>query len=368
MKRWMLFFSQQVMLLSAIVLAGCESDRHFIADNDIMQDSIVHFVPTLYEQLSRADVASEELTDFYVTAYSNKFLRGDNIHYFKTGETWASSQYIIWPGAEVPISFWALSKDFESTIDPWIAPEEQVFDYTADPQNPEVLRIASYLNTNYKKMNGRVQLAFRKALASPKFLCIQAIQNVTILIKSISIHNLAKTGSFYYSKTTNSAGTWTIYQDKASDFEVYTQTFDDPITLNPDCHTSVAISDFWYLIPQDVYAWDPNDGGIDYADSDGNWACYTEIKCKMITNDTRLCIWGQPSGENEYESLYVPFKTNMEAMGYNQNITLLFDGGYMYNGQPFSPHDGVPLTYATWVKTVPIANPWIEKDPEDIIF
>jgi hypothetical protein len=370
-KRWLLYNPIQFIIGFMVVFAvsGCSDENLINNEETVMEDSLVHFIVSQKGILSRAGDVNR-LTDYYLTAYSGGSSLAKNSHYFLNNGVWDADYPIMWPDRTSYVSFWGLTKDSrasESGVSKLrIDTKYQRFTYVVDTEKPEDISIASYLDINYEMMAGQVALLFTRALAYPTFKCVQGIQNVTINIKEIIVHNIITNGTFNFSTEYNSDGKWTTSRSTGT-FGSYKQTFEEPITLNPDCQSEVAISSPWIFIPQKPRAWKPASDGST-ANADTKHYGYMEIKCKMITNDTRLCIWGQPSGENEYESLYVPFDLNFNNLGTTDDYILRFTGGYNADGTAFAPHDGVPLTYATWVQTIPDANPWIEKDPEDIIF
>lgn len=363
-------YSILVILFIIAVLTSCTGSDNLSSKNVYDEDSaVVEIIPELYSTtgVSRAGIA-DVLQEFYLTAFSGSFNRGRNIHYLYDGNQWTSDRTITWPTGTNTISFWALSQRLEDgngITNSKFTASEQYFDFTSDPLAPKDLMIASSLNTNRERMNGKVHLGFNYSLAYPFFTCVQGIEDVTINIKEVTVHNISTTGTLAFDKSTNSMGKWTLVDGLYGN---YTQTLDNPVTLNPDLNTAEVISSKWYWIPQRPVKWTTTDEvAVPISVADENHECYVELKCQIIKDGSYL--WGAASGENEYESVYYPFGTNFRTVGYSRAIKLSFTGGYLADGTPFKPHDSSgEFTIADWVTLAILVDPWEEMDPEDLIF
>lgn len=347
-------------------LLGCTNSTETIHDTD--SNSIVEIIPIFPWSSSRA--ISDVLSEFYVTSYSGRSLKGRNVHYSFDGTAWNSSSSIAWPTGSTKISFWGLSQkfdDIDGISNTTISSSIQEFDYTCNPSVPKDLMYASTLNTTQAAQGGKVSLAFNYALANPYFTCVQAIEteNVTVIINEVIVHNLKTTGTFVFSKTQNSNGTWTLNNDL---YDNFSKVLPSPVTLNPDKVTAVTLTDKWFFMPQRPTKWTTTaTNPVPIATADANHESYVELKCKIIANGSY--VWGGAAGSaNEWESVYYPFGTNFNSKGYNRAIKLSFDGGYFDDGTPFKPREGSEFTIAEWIQQDVLIEHWEEEEPEDLNF
>ena len=354
-----------ILVFVSIVL-GCSSSLEVPQEKD--NSEFVEILPTFPWSSSRA--ISDVITEFYVTSYSGRSLKGKNVHYTYDGTAWNADRAIAWPIGSTKISFWGLSQKMDNVDEisnAKMTSSVQQFDYTCDPANPKDLMYASTLNTTQAAQGGKVALAFNYGLANPYFTCVQAIEteNVTVIINEVIVHNLKTTGTFNFSKTQNSTGTWTLNNDLYANF---TKVLPSPVTLNPDKVTAVTLTDKWFLMPQRPIKWTTTaTTPVPISTADANHESYVELKCKIIANGSY--VWGGAAGSaNEWESVYYPFGTNFNSKGYNRAIKLKFDGGYFDDGTPFKPREGSEFTIAEWIQQDVLIEHWEEEEPEDLIF
>lgn len=358
--------SRIISIIIASLVLSCTNSVDVNQNTDSYD--IVEIVPTFPWSSSRA--LSDLLSEFYISSFSGSINKGRNIKYSWDGTAWNSSSSIVWPAGSTKISFWGLSQKFEnangiSSVS--IRYNSQTFDFTCDPDNPRDLLYASMLNTTKAAQGGKVSLAFNYALARPYFTCVQAIEtpNVTVIINEVIVHNLKSTGTWEYSTTQNSNGTWTLNNDLYAN---YSQVLTTPVTLNPDKVTAVTLTDRWFWMPQRPKKWTTAVGApVPIADADANHESYVELKCKIIYNGSY--VWGGSAGSaNEWESVYYPFSTNFNTKAYNRAIKLSFDGGYFDDGTPFKPRESSEFTIAEWIQQDVLVEHWVEEEPEDLYF
>lgn len=347
-------------------LLGCTNSVEINQNTDSYD--IVEIIPTFPWESSRA--ISDVLNEFYVSAFAGNANKGKNVHYTYDGTAWSSDKSISWPLGSTKISFWALSQKFEDAdgvSNSSIKPSSQYFTYTCDPATPKELIYASTLNTTKAAQGGKVRLAFNYALARPYFTCVQAIEteNVTVIINEVIVHNLKTTGTFTYSKTQNSNGTWTLNNDLYAN---YSKVLPSPVTLNPDKVTAVTLTDKWFWMPQKPTKWTTTASNpVPISTADANHESYVEMKCKIIVNGSY--VWGGATGSpDEWESVYFPFATNFNTKAYNKAIKLKFDGGYLDDGTPFKPREGSEFSIAEWIQQDVLVEHWEEEEPEDLNF
>ena len=366
MHRIRLTYCLLIGIIMAIVFNSC-SDA---VDSGLHLDSSdtgipVTFTASLNDKLSSRVAASEVMPEFYVYSFAGRVNKGRNVKYTWNGSAWQSDKSINWPTSE--ISFWGLSRTFANggeITNSKMVYNQQYFNYTVFPDSAKNLFYASKLNTTSSALGGNVHLDFVYSLAYPYFTAVQAIDNVSIYVKEIIVHNLKTTGTLTFSTTNDSEAKWTLVDSLYGD---YKQVLPSPIELNPDQRTAVQISDPWIFMPQMPTKWKTKAGTpVSIHEADSLRHSYVEIKCKMIQNGSY--VWGAPSGVNEYESVYFPFSTNFRAQGFQRAIKLTFTGGYLEDGTPLVPHSGTSITVASWVTMDVLVDPWEEMPSEDLEF
>ncbi len=365
--RFYISFRHVVWILPIIALLTCCSAEMNDNTNDVMsEERPVNIIPTIGDTSSRV-AASEVLTSFYVTAFSGLSNKGKNIKYTWKDGQWTSTKKINWPSGNTAISFWGLSQSFangKGISNSTMTYAEQHFDFTVDTLSAHDLLFASTLETSYNVLGGSVHLDFNYALAYPYFTCVQGIEDVTVIIKEVIVHNLRTTGTLTFDAVKDSKAAWKLVSGKYGN---YKQVFDTPVTLNPDLATAVRLTDSWIWIPQSPTKWKTTEAKpVPISEADEKHHCYVELKCQIIKNGR--FIWGEASGDNEWESVYYPFSTNFKALAYSRPIQLTFTGGYLEDGTPWQPHTGEQITIANWITEDILVDPWQEMDPEDLIF
>jgi hypothetical protein len=349
-----------------IILNSCSdisNSGSYIDDSDT--DIPVTFTASIDKKLYSRFAASDVMTEFYVYAFSGRSNKARDIKYSWNGSAWTSDESVNWPRNE--ISFWGLSRSFSNggaLSHANMKYNAQYFNYTVFPDSAKNLFYASKLNTTSSAQGGNVHLDFVYSLAYPYFTCVQAIDNVRIIVKEVITHNLQTTGTLTFSTTNDSEADWTLVD---SLYGNYKQVLATPVELNPDQTTAVKISEPWIWMPQRPKKWATTASKpVTIQEADSLHQSYVEIKCQIIQNGSY--IWGAPSGTNEWESVYYPFNTNFRSQGYQRPIKLTFTGGYLEDGTPWVPHSGTSITVASWVTMDVLVDPWEEMPPEDLEF
>ena len=353
--------------LFAMIIFSCSESSNFERTDDNSEGDIVRFTASL--QNKSRTLISDLMDEFYVYAFSGKTNKGRDIKFTWTGSEWVSESIINWPKNE--ISFYALSRSFsvgKEISKSVMKYNDQHIIYTVPPDslNPDStnnLFFASRLNTTSAEQGGSVHLEFVYSLAYPYFTCVQAIEDVRVIIKEIITHNLKTTGVLTY-EAMDSKASWELVDTLYGN---YRQVLPTPIELNSDLTTAVQISQPWIWMPQKPIKWKTKDGSpVTTHEADSLHQSYVELKCQIIKDGSYL--WGAASGENEYESVYYPFNANFSTQGYKRAIKLTFTGGYLEDGTPWKPRSGAAITIASWVTIDALVDPWEEMEPEDLIF
>ena len=366
MRRIRLTYCFIISVSIAIIFNSCsDTAESGLRVDDSYIGKPVTFTASIRDRVSSRFAASELMTEFYVYSFAGRANKARNLRYTWDGTAWGSTGSVNWPKTE--ISFWGLSRSFENggeISNSNMKFNTQSFNYTVFPDSAKDLFYASKLNTTSAELGGNVHLDFVYALAYPYFTCVQAIDDVRIIVNEVIVHNLQTTGTLTFNTSINSKATWTLVDSLYAD---YRQILSAPVELNPDQKTEVQISEPWIWMPQRPTKWATVAGTpVTIHEADSLHQCYVEIKCQIIQNGSY--IWGAPSGSNEYESVYYPFNTNFRAQGYQRPIKLSFTGGYLEDGTPWKPHSGTEITIASWVTMDVLVDPWEEMEPEDLEF
>ena len=351
-----------------IIICCCSESSDFEKANMNSGDGVVRFTASLKKEEGRA-LISDMMSEFYVYAFSGRTNKGRDVKFTWTGSEWTSESIINWPKNE--ISFYALSRSFavgKEISKSVMKYNDQHIIYTipADSLNPDStnnLLFASRLNTTSAEQGGSVHLEFVYSLAYPYFTCVQAIEDVRVIVKEIITHNLKTTGILTY-ESMDSKASWSLVD---SLYGNYRQVLNTPVELNPNLTTAVEISKPWIWMPQKPIKWKTKEGSpVTTHEADSLHQSYVEIKCQIIKNGNY--IWGAPSGPNEYESVYYPFNANFSTQGYKRAIKLTFTGGYLDDGTPWKPRSGTEITLASWITMDVLVDPWEEMPSEDLEF
>ena len=273
----------------AIIICSCSDVSDLDHTMIESENDVVRFTASFKERSSRTSI-SEMMNEFYVYAFSGKANKARNIKFTWTGTEWISDDIINWPKNE--ISFYALSRSFyvgQEISQSSIKYNTQSFTYTVPPDslNPDStnnLFYASRLNTNSTEQGGSVHLEFVYSLAYPYYTCVQAIEDVRVIVKEIITHNIKTTGILKY-LSNDSEAEWeevdTLYGN-------YRQVLPTPIELNPDLSTAVQISQPWIFIPQRPKKWATKAGSpVTIEKADSLHQAYVEIKCQIIKKKSK---------------------------------------------------------------------------------
>lgn len=360
-----------VLILGFVMLPMLYGCNDSIIQNDDILDSgeDIIIIPEFEDEIASrvGAVIFPATTEFYFSAYQGTISKGKNIRCYLEDGTWKKSKAVTWPTGNKTISFWGLSQPFtngDGISECTLTSKTQTFKYTLDPANVKDLKFASLLNTTKEKSDGgKIILGFVHGLAYPYFTCAQGISDAVISIKEVIFHNLQTAATFVYDKSINSYGKWTLTKDT---YGTFTQVQENAITLDPT--KTVDLTDAWTLMPQKPTKWATTASKpVPITTADEKHHCYVELKCKII-KDGGIYAWGHASGENEFESLYVPFNTSFSTRGYKKGIklTLTATGVYNADGTVFTPR--AELMNAPWVTEDIIVEPWEELPEEDLEF
>lgn len=363
-------FLLTVIYIIGFIVSGCTYNENSINGEVMDSEFIVKFIPIVKNRhISRveSDESQTELTEFYVNAWSGMFSKGKDVRNYLVNGSWTSDTQINWPANNQKISFWALNRPFANggeISESKMNRSTQQFVYTLNPEDPKDLMYASRLNTFYDETDGTVPLNFIYSLAYPKFTCKQGIEDALISIKEVIIHNLKTSSKLVFDSKYNSEATWNaVSEDLYGNFK---KILDPAVVLIPN--EVVDLTGSWILMPQKVTKWNTKTtASMPISEADEKHQCYVELKCKII-KDEGIYAWGHSTGDNEYESIYIPFSTSFNSQSYVKTIRLNLSATGIYNsdGTVFTPR--AELMNSTWVTEDIIVDPWEELPEEDLEF
>ncbi|MGP1591076.1 MAG: fimbrillin family protein [Prevotella sp.] len=347
----MYFFAVAALLL----LASCSKDEIIEQSKG---EKIVFNALSDNMPISRvAPITSANLTstDFKVWAFTDatKYMRGVKIHYDGTKWDYAvSSEIFYWPSSALNI--YAISPAEHSNIIPGFGTSTALnFTYTASETNSEQADVMYASKLAFSKpSDATVPLKFKHALSQLVFKG-KAMDDMTVRIKSIKVHNIKKSGKFTFpgTETANGSekGSWELTGNADADYIVGTvnnsPTNDAPI--NGATLTDITKSDGVLLIlPQTAKKWTTTETtAVPISTAETNHECYLELELKITQKG--LFLVGNSSN---YGKLYVPFGGTAWEPGKKYIYTLNFGGGYKEDG----------TLMLTPMKFSPEVEEWIE--------
>lgn len=363
-------FSLTIICIVGLLISGCSNNDLPNTEEVMDSEFIVKFVPVIknrYQSRVEFEETQTELTEFYVNAWSGMFSKGRDVRNYLVDGAWSSDTQINWPTNNQKISFWGLSRPFangDEVSESKMNRSTQQFVYTLNPEEPKDLLYASRLNTFYDEADGKVQLNFIYSLAYPRLTCKQGIEDALISVKEVVFHNLKTSERLVFDSKYNSEATWeAVDEDTYGNFNMIHES---AVELIPN--EIVNLTGSWILMPQKVTKWNTKaTAPVPITTADEKHQCYVELKCKII-KDGGIYAWGHASGENEYESIYIPFSTSFNRQAYTNTIRLNLTATGIYNadGTVFTPR--AELMNAPWVTEDIIVEPWEELPEEDLEF
>lgn len=300
-------------------------------------------------RITRVDANNEEMTQVAIVAYEETINNTQSgVSFTKINGVWSGGGF-NWNTDDGATSFCCISPSFNicaGSARTRMKFANRYFDYTLDPNDPQDFRVGVSWEVTKNSTNSIISPTMVPALAHMNFQVTNGLIE-TVIIGDIIIHNFASTGRFTYNAGVPSNTDWTI--PDATVVANYRENFDPQRMEAFDDKAFVPGEDSYIaFIPQTPTFWAPgnlDDKSIAYADA--NNLAYIEVKCKIVNSDG-FYLWGNVDNTNpeqpEWESLYLPFsvtarkwKANVLTGSYYL-LTILFDGGYMVDGNLFEPH------------------------------
>ena len=263
-----------------------------------------------------------------------------------TTGTWGSSASLVWPLSG--------NCDFYGAAPSGVSLDTSTrsFAYTcpaADNATQQDVLVASKLAASKTDNNGKVELSFNHALSFVRFKSSNTLDGFNIEISEVRLCNLVADGTFTFSETSESTGSWTL----GNTTDNYTVAPAEPVSLtSADAYIDDA-DGVLMVMPQTPTAWDPTTDGRATAST----KCYLEVACKVSTSaSTPYYYVGSAS---VYGKLYFPFSRELKQ-NTRHTFRLTF-GGYDENGQEVLSAVQVLPGIAARVAA------WITEDEEELV-
>lgn len=303
MQKRALYFS-----LLVLTLASCSGDE--LAPQQPVEAPAPLLVEAVVGSGTRTSLIDNTSFDtFTLYGFDNSNQRFANaVDFAKSAGQWApsaTSPALVWPIGDNPCNFFAVSP-FASVGNVQIeaGSTTRSFHYACladgNTQQNDVL-VASKLGIKKSDNDGKVQLAFNHALAFARFKAKSELTGFTIKVKSITICNLVKEGTFTFSTTDESTGAWTLGTVRAN----YTITPTAPVTLTATDQYIEDKDGTLMTIPQTTAsrAWNPAVAMNTTTDS------YLKVNCQIYTSGYNYV--GNPTN-NTFADVYIPFSGELK--------------------------------------------------------
>ena len=358
--------------LSAALLAGC-SEKEIASEkvsprNEIRFQCVGDMADTRVTPITPSNLKDK---DFSVLAYTNDgtaFMghvddvygaAGVRVRWYSNLNKWYYThlrELRYWPAE--PLNFYAINPgttigqadkhyewefrgDFQGVhyrcLDEFN--EGLVGDIQTKHENHDVM-YAIAKNQVYETNNGVVKFHFKHILSQVAFKARKKLENMTVVIKDIQLHNIRQGGTFTYpdveytrADVETSRDCWSKVDESAiyspyiiNNKNIEVGTADTDITVGGK---SPAV-----VIPQSVTAWTVSgEDRTSIAEADAAGQSYLSVTCVLKQNGTDLTA----VDEDGYATVYVPFGADWQP-GNRYVYTLIFGGGYAPDGNTvFAP-------------------------------
>lgn len=238
----------------AAVLSSCSSDME--PSGEYYNPSEIKF-NVIADRSTRGEVTTTaNIQEFAVTAYTEGKILMNNVLVKRTGSEWTYSPKAYWP--DTPVNFYAVSPNPSDSIG--ITGASTGTASINGFKNPGDIDLLYAVNYGDIQSGSPVTINFRHALSKVNVMLSSANKAITVKINKVTIGNTATTGSFFYPRSTTSAGSDVVgsWHSQSGISEVtlfasagstgnYTLTADptDPVGLN-------SADGYEFFIPQEL--------------------------------------------------------------------------------------------------------------------
>ena len=383
-----------IALLAAVIGAtSCSTDVVGDASSDNLEGPLaeVEAIDISNDLITRA--AGMDLESFSLSVYNSKNgrLLADKIQYQITDAGVTSNG--AWRMAAAEMKAIGVSPTMDIVENVTLTASDSYFDYMVPTTDQVMLKIGSDMSFTKQSTNNKLAMKFVNALAMFSIKARNELKvedsegteyDVTIYVKSVTLHNLAAKGRFTY--TGNYKGNWETIDDV---YYNYTQELPEKVELGKTNFIDVMDSIFVFL-PQspENNAWNPeaqDDDSEEYAAANGiakanaDHKVYIELRCSMTADfgDGPVYLWGS---ENTYTPIYFPYIKKYCPKAWNTinkqgvyNLKILKGEALDADGRPIKPQaqeNGESFENAVFISVAPTddndedyVDDW--NDPED---
>lgn len=302
-----------------------------------------------------------DLTEYGVYGVNGKTAFATNILYKKVEGEWTKSKTFMWPSTTS--NFYSVNASFAKESAGGIMDKvtvngtKQAFTYTV-PESTEDqfdLMVASALGVSEGDNDGKVKLSFKRVLAYLNFTIVNKMEgNYLVTIGGISAYNMKNSGTFTFSKTSQSAGAWV----EGSTYGKMERVFEEPFVVPTTKDYLVDKDTVFMIVPQaKTTKWKTKGtAAVPTSEADANGHTYVKLLCK-IQDEGGNYLFGSA---DEYGDVYLPFNVSQTKQATVSTYAINFSGGYDINGVPLSFGSGLDIEPEDWVVE--------ESDPIDIEF
>ena len=330
-----------ILATVALLAAGCSKTEVVGPQNGKGINFAAYTAKTT--KAAQEDVTTENLENFEVTAFGNGALYFDDVTFKKNrvSTVWESTTKYFWPA--FPLTFYAYNTPYGYHTDAQktgfginITTEKQELKvYPAgDLANQEDL-VAAYAEdkraSNAVNTNHSLSLTFNHYLTQVIVKAKNArFKTYKVVVESVKIANMVGHGTYTFSNNKMTAA--------PGNTAVYTATFNGKkLTSVAQEVMTNAGTGRWYLIPQSVTSWDPDDH---YPNTNTSHGTYLALKVKITTNKDNeaeaLKIYPATSDKSgNYKSgwMAVPIPSSLkfeQGKKYTVNINFFANNGAGY--------------------------------------
>lgn len=376
-------------------LTGCSaSDADLLADAEQNGDEVMFTVTAPdrdgHDYTRTVSTPVDGINEFYVYAYQGKTRKANNVKYAWNGTIWkAAGTGVVWPSTDA-INIYGLTDSYKKVLKDNMQASRSI-NYYIDPANPHDVWYASAVNQTKAKTNGTVNLKFTRLVSRVNLSCKNSMTNYAVKISELIIHNIVSAGTFTFSETSASAGTWKLlntgdnpyYADYPQKLKLNEANRDDALPVVFPKATNQLVTDSAYiLIPQKTVKWTPDkEGGKDTAYARVNHQCYIEVKCQIFhveDNVTTInpadCVHGDVAGADDdakYVSIFIPFLKTWSKNNNVQNMVFDLGDAYFADGSKWTPNNTDVILFDEGMLMTPIEDDsgnvdlWDEGEDDD---
>ena len=321
----------------ALLAASCTKTELVTGDAQSAQRGIGFSAYTAkHTKAAQTDVTTEDFNSFQVSAIGNGAVYFDNVTFMWKNDSnvWESDPLYFWPS--YALDFYAYNTPANGTFDSNIDVDGQTITFSpsttlAEQEDLVVAYAKSKTESNATSTNNSLALTFNHYLTQVVVNAKCSNSNYTVVVDGVKLANMAGEGTYTFSTTDNTTGNMVATQDMVNSetSSDYISTFTaKPLTSSPQ-EVMADEAGKWYLVPQEVKAWDrennmTNKGASSSSTTTYDNGTYLALKVK-ITSKAGNKIYPVSGDESAWMAVPVPSQLEF-AQGTKYNVTVDFFG------------------------------------------